>query len=100
MKISKRKPSTVDYLAAELSKKTGTKFTVTGGRMPPPLSYGRPIPNALGDMRYQLRAERGIHSYTFQAMRPMTLGEMRRWLASINDMVGMGFIPVDKREVS
>jgi hypothetical protein len=73
--------ATADHLAKDLSDKTGTKFEVRRGR------------NARMQMRYGLKATREGVSYCFQAMHPMTYNELTRWLATINDMVTMGFIP-------
>lgn len=78
--------SMVDRLAQMLSKKTGSKFEVRRGR------------NAKMQMRYGLKATRDDVSYHFQAPHPMTYNELTRWLASINDMVTMGFIPVVAQE--
>lgn len=74
--------ATADILARQLSEKTGTTFEVRRGR------------NARMQMRYGLKATREDVSYCFQAHHPMTLNELTRWLASINDMVTMGFVPV------
>lgn len=93
--------ATVDYLAEQLSRKTGTDFEVLRGRPMVKDSWmSAPEP---GPMRYGLRATRrekagastDTVSYTFQASRPMPLNELTRWLASICDMIDMGFIPVD-----
>jgi hypothetical protein len=83
--MAKKPHSMVDSLAEQLSKKTGTTFEVLRGRMRP------------GHVTmYGLKATRDDVSYQFQAIRPMELDELKRWLASINDMVTMGFIPVAK----
>lgn len=73
----------VDILARRLGERTGSEFTVLRGRVD-------------GAMRYGLTATRDGHSYTFQAHRPMTIGELTRWLASILDMIDMGYIPCGK----
>lgn len=96
-----RNKATCDCLAAFLSQKTGTDWTVLRGRpmkKEPRMSAPEP-----GPMRYQLKATRRIDSdprselvsYVFQANRPMSLGEITRLLASLCDMVSMGYIPVD-----
>lgn len=87
--------ATVDVLAESLSRKTGTKFEVLRGHLPAknPASCRRGANS--GPMRYGLRATRGDFSHTFQGGRPMKLWDLTRWLASICDMVDMGFIPVD-----
>lgn len=101
MKTPKRVPSRVDHLAALLSEKTGTTFTVLGGRLPAKDFFGRPVlgVKSRGDYRYLLKAERDGHTYVFQQHRPMTGRELIRWLASINDMVNMGFIPVSQQRL-
>jgi hypothetical protein len=96
----------VDYLAEALSRYTGTEFSILRGRVP--VYDNKPLRTV---MRYQLKATRRAEielfhgairipdeeiSYVFQAHRPMPLREMTRWLASICDMVNMGFIPVSK----
>jgi hypothetical protein len=83
----------VDVLAQRLSELTGTKFTIRRGRHTERFPWGVET----GPMLYQLRAEREGISYTFQLNRPMPMAEMRRWLASICDMVNMGFIRVEKK---
>lgn len=92
------KPSTVDFLAESLSRKTGTKFSVLRTRPPLLDFFDKPIPGKYGQMKYGLKAEREDVNYVFQRSRLMTLDELRRWLASINDMVSMGFIPVSRHE--
>jgi hypothetical protein len=87
--------ATADHLAEQLSRKTGTQFEVLRGRPPLSVRPGRMVPNKLPPMRYGLRATRDGHSHTFQGGRPLTLGELTRWLASLNDMVSMEFIPTD-----
>lgn len=77
----------VDIMAQMLSERTGTKFEVLRGR----------LPGSHRGMLYGLKATRGGATHRFQAHRPMKLADLTRWLASINDMVNMGFIPVDAR---
>lgn len=72
-------------LAENLSEMTGTHFEVFGRRIQ---VAGKSNPQ----MRYSLRATRGEYSHVFQASRPMKLDDLTRWLASISDMVTMGFI--------
>ena len=71
--------SMADTLADNLSKRTGTKFTVLRARVN-------------GKMRYGLLAERSGFSHTFQAHRGVSHSELTQWLASISDMINMGFI--------
>lgn len=85
--------ATVDHLAKMLSERTGTHFEVLRGRPQPQIRPGRMVPNTLPLMRYGLRATRSEFSHTFQGGRPMKLWDLTRWLASLNDMVVMGFIP-------
>lgn len=72
----------VDYMATKLSEYTGSEVEVLRGR------------DENGLMRYGLKMSRDGHSHTFQAHRPMKLNELTRWLASICDMIMMGYIPV------
>ncbi len=83
----------VDSLVAQLSQFTGTKFEVLRGRVPVPDRPGQ-VWSIRKRMMYGLRATRGEWSHTFQAHRPMNRLELQRWLASICDMLQMGFIPV------
>jgi hypothetical protein len=84
----------VDSLAEELSKRTGSHWEILRGRVPANPSR----PSAGNVMRYGLKITREFggekYSHTFQAHRPMKLLELQRWLASISDMVVMGYIPV------
>jgi hypothetical protein len=83
----------VDHLAQILSEKTGSRFEVRRPRVPTdPLD-----PTGPQQMRYLLMATRSDFTYVFQRTRPMKRLEMERWLASIYDMVVMGFIPVEGR---
>jgi hypothetical protein len=78
----------VDFLAQQLSEKTGADFFVLRGRTP-------------DGMRYALKARlkgTGIF-WTFQGGRPVKLAEITRWLASICDMVNMGFICVKPQDI-
>lgn len=86
--MGKEYKATADYLADSLSKKTGTHFEVLRGRV----RLDSRKPETV--IRYGLRATRGEWNHTFQCGRPMKLQDLNRWLASINDMVAMGFIPV------
>lgn len=82
----------VDYIAEDLSKRTGTTFTV----------HRRRVNGKLG---YALTAERDIlqvDGTTFKFKKlfngprahngSITLREMTTWLASINDMVVWGIL--------
>lgn len=78
----------VDHLAEILSKETGSTFVILRGRVE-------------GEMRYGLKIVGGDgpqfeFSRTFQAHRPMRLNDLTCWLASLCDMIQMGFIPVRK----
>lgn len=78
-----RKTALCDRLAAKLSEMTGTTFAVERG----------PVENRV--RMYCLTAQRGSVKYVFQASRQgVPVGEITAWLASICDMVNMGFIPV------
>lgn len=91
--------ATADDLARLLSARTGSTFVVLRGRPPLRVVPGRVIPNKIPPMRYGLRIERPSliegepHTHTFQSGRPLTLRELTSWLASIADMIDMGFIP-------
>lgn len=84
----------VDQLAENLSAMTGTKFTILRGR--PPVSYEGPVPKKRSPMLYMLKAERSDCEYTFGGGRGRTIADMTRMLASICDMVNMGYIPVKR----
>lgn len=76
-----RHKSGADYLAHKLSEYTGSEFTV--------------LPHQIdGRLLYGLRATRGQYSHQFQPHRLMEYRDLVRWLASICDMVNLGFIPV------
>ena len=82
----------VDQLAENLSVMTGTKFTILRGR--PPVRYGGPVVNKRPPMQYFLKADREDCAYTFGGGRGRSHADMTRMLASICDMVNMGYIPV------
>lgn len=71
----------IDALAEQLTKQTGTQFTILRGKNP----EGR---------RYALKAVKGESSYIFQYHRPMKLDELTRLLATLCDAINMGFVPV------
>lgn len=73
----------VDLLVEKLSQDTGSHFEVLRGRVD-------------GKMMYRLKASREDYSHYFQCSRPMKLNDLTRWLASICDMINMGFIPVKR----
>lgn len=90
----------VDILAQRLSELTGTKFIILRRRVPVKDRPGQ-VFAIKRKMRYGLRAERGgspAWTHTFQAHRPMPLPEITRWLASICDMIEMGFIQIPTKE--
>jgi len=74
----------IDYLAEHLSDLTGSKFVILRGRVDRKMVYG-------------LKVVKEDYAYQFQSTRFMTLNELTRWLASICDMVQMGFIPVKEQ---
>lgn len=84
--------SFVDVLAKMLSERTGTKFTVL--RVPMQID-GKMV------WRYALNAERGEHMRFFffgaqMGDRYHNINDMKRTLATLVDMIDMGFLPVVK----
>jgi hypothetical protein len=79
----------VDALASKLSDLTGTRFEVLRERR----VYSAQHPTSFV-MRYYLRAtHRGV-AHTFGGYRGFTIDEMKYYLASLCDLIEMGFVPV------
>lgn len=96
--------SNIDYMASQLSEKTGSIFSVRRER-----KRIRPNPHGFlagadlqewGPLRYQLVGTLDDESYTFQTVRLMTNQEMKRLLASLLALIIMEFIPVDTTRVA
>lgn len=81
MKFGHRPPNSfVDYLARNLSEKTGSQFEVVRRREHKRTLYG-----------LQVRRDGNIYQFGGTSM---SVDELKRWLATISDMVGMGFLLV------
>lgn len=87
-----------DSIAAMLSERTGSVFTVLRGRQPVSgqqswRSRRGWVPKTV--LRYSLRVERNGHAHHFYMGSQALSGvKMTYALAALSDMVNMGFVPV------